>query len=156
MFLGMINNEKDRFMDASDFVGTYKGKGHEQIDKDGRVTHLRDPQSERPARIVYTKEGLVIVVSTPPDRKPLAAKHINAAGDAELTDAARGVVAYAGHYEVKGDKVYHHIDVSFFPNWVGSANVRNFKFDGKLLILTTQPDEEGTVERIYWERMEKA
>ena len=124
-------------MDASDFVGTYKGKGHEQVDKNGKVTHLRDPDSERPARIVYTKEGLVIVVSTPPDRKRLAAKHINDASDADLLEAARGVVAYAGHYEVKGDKVYRHIDVSFFPNWVGGANVRNFEFKGKLLILTT-------------------
>ena len=143
-------------MDASDFVGTYKGKGHEQVDKNGKVTHLRDPDSERPARIVYTKEGLVIVVSTPPDRKRLAAKHINSASDADLVDAARGVVAYAGRYEVKGDKVYHHIDVSFFPNWVGGANVRNFEFKGKLLILTTQPDEDGAVERIYWERIDKA
>lgn len=143
-------------MDASDFVGTYKGKGHEQVDKNGKVTHLRDPDSERPARIVYTKEGLVIVVSTPPDRKRLVAKHINSASDADLVEAARGVVAYAGRYEVKGDKVYHHIDVSFFPNWVGGANVRNFEFKGKLLILTTQADEDGAVERIYWERIDKA
>jgi len=66
------------------------------------------------------------------------------------------VVAYAGRYEVKGDKVCHHIDVSFFPNWVGGANVRNYKFEGKILILTTQPDADGAVERIYWERVEHA
>ena len=143
-------------MDASDFVGTYKGRGHEQIDKDGKVTHLRDPQIERPARIVYTKEGLVIVVSTPPERKRLDCKQITDASDADLLEAARGVVAYAGRYEVKGDKVYHHIDVSFFPNWVGGANVRNYEFKGKLLILTTQPAEDGSVERIYWERVEHA
>ena len=143
-------------MNASDFVGTYKGKGHEQVDRNGKVTHLRDPASERPARIVYTAEGLVIVVSTPPDRKRMACKLIAGASDAELIEAARGVVAYAGRYEVKGDKVYHHIDVAFFPNWVGGANVRNYQFEGKLLILTTQPDEDGAVERIYWERMEHA
>ena len=143
-------------MNASDFVGTYKGKGHEMVDASGKVTHLRDPGSERPARIVYTAEGLVIVVSTPPGRKKLACRHINAASDAELIEAARGVVAYAGHYEVKGDKVYHHIDVSFFPNWVGGANVRDYRFEGKLLILTTQPDESGAVERIYWERVDRA
>ena len=101
---------------ASDFVGTYKGRGHEHVDKNGKVTHLRDPNSERPARIVYTKEGLVIVVSTPPGRKMLAAKHINSASDTDLIEAARGVVAYAGRYEVKGAQVFHHIDVSFFPN----------------------------------------
>lgn len=143
-------------MKASDFVGTYKGRGHEQVDRNGRVTQLRDPASERPARIVYTAEGLVIVVSTPPDRKRLAGKHISEASDADLIEAARGVVAYAGRYEVKGDKVYHHIDVSFFPNWVGGANVRDYRFEGKLLILTTQPDENGAVERIYWERVERA
>ena len=76
-------------MDASDFVGTYKGKGHEHVDRNGKVTHLRDPQSERPARIVYTREGLVIVVSTPPGRNRLACRHINDASDADLIEADR-------------------------------------------------------------------
>ncbi len=143
-------------MNASDFVGTYKGKGHEQVDGNGKVTLPRDPDSERPSRIVYTAEGLVIVVSTPPDRQRLNCKHLTEASAADLVAAAQGVVAYAGRYEVKGNKVYHHIDVSFFPNWVGGANVRDFKFEGKLLILTTQPDENGAVERIYWERVERA
>ena len=61
-----------------------------------------------------------------------------------------------GRYEIKGDTVIHHIDVSFFPNLVGRANVRKPTFQGKRLILTTEPDEKGGVQRIYWERVDKA
>jgi len=56
---------------------------------------------------------------------------------------ADGVVAYAGRYEIKGDTVIHHIEVSFFPIWWGRANVRKPTFQGKLLILTTEPDEKA-------------
>ena len=48
---------------------------------------LRDLWAQRSGRI-----GMVIVVSTPPGRNRLAAKHINDASDADLIEAARGVV----------------------------------------------------------------
>jgi hypothetical protein len=105
---------------------------------------------------VYTKEGMVIVVSTPAGRAKVDAKDPSQATLEEKARMADGVVAYAGRYEIKGDEVIHHIEVSFFPNLVGRANVRKPTLQGKLLILTTEPDEKGGVERIYWERVDKA
>lgn len=64
---------------------------------------------------LYTKEGLVIVMSTPADRKPILGKRIEDGPRDELAKMAEGVVAYAGRYEMKDGKVHHNIQVSFFP-----------------------------------------
>jgi hypothetical protein len=33
-------------------------------------------------------------------------------------------VAYAGRYSFHGDRVVHHVELSLFPNWVGSDQER--------------------------------
>jgi hypothetical protein len=141
---------------AEDLIGIYVGRGRDYLAKDGTVVKPPERPGPAPSRIAYTKEGMVIVVSTPANRAKVDAKDPSQATLEEKSRMADGVVAYAGRYEIKGDEVIHHIEVSFFPNLVGRANVRKPTFQGKLLILTTEPDEKGGVERIYWERVEKA
>ena len=141
---------------AEDLVGTYVGRGQDYIDKDGRVTRPTLRGGAYPSRIVYTKEGLVIVVSTPADRPKAKARDVSEASKEELAQMGEGVVAYAGRFELKDGKVYHHIEVSFFPNWVGRPNVRTPSFNGNLLTLTAEPDEQGGRLRIYWEKVDKA
>jgi len=124
-------------MNAQDLVGSYAGRGQEYLAKDGSVRRV--PTS---ARIVYTREGMVMAVSTPVDRVP--------------TRMAEGVVAYAGRYVMKDGKVRHHIEVSFLPDRVGKTVVRTPSFEGNLLTLTTDPDATGGVQKIYWERLPAA
>jgi hypothetical protein len=139
---------------AEDFVGTYRGRGQDQVTRDGTVSNLT---SGGEGRLVYTADGTVMVISTRTARKPLPASvsgnDLSGATMEEKATTAEGVVAYAGHYEVKGEQVLHHVEVSFFPNWVGTTNVRKFQWQGKLLILSTPPDAQGTVRRIHWEKM---
>ncbi|OGA49166.1 MAG: hypothetical protein A3G25_13405 [Betaproteobacteria bacterium RIFCSPLOWO2_12_FULL_63_13] len=141
---------------AEDLIGVYAGRGQDHLAKDGTVVQLQKPAGPDQARIAYTKEGMVIVVSTPAGRPKVDAGIPDHATVDEKARMADGVVAYAGRYEIKGDAVIHHIDVSFFPNLVGSANVRIPTFQGKLLTLTTEPDEKGGVRRIHWERLDEA
>lgn len=141
-------------MKAQDFVGTYRGRGHDQVAPDGTVSPLA---SGGDGRLVYTADGTVIVMSTPAGRKLLPASvsgnDLAGATMEEKAATAAGVVAYAGHYEVKGDQVLHHVEVSFFPNWVGTTNVRKFQWQGNMLILMTPPDAQGRVRRIHWEKV---
>ena len=51
--------------------------------------------------------------------------------------AVEGYVSYCGRYEVNGDKVIHHIEVSLFPNWVGVRQERMYELDGDRLTLST-------------------
>lgn len=141
---------------AEDLVGTYIGRGQDYIDKDGKVSKPELRGGAYPSRIVYTKEGLVIVVSTPDGRPKVKARDVTEASKEELAQMGEGVVAYAGRYEMKDGKVHHNIEVSFFPNWVGRANIRTPTFNGNLLTLTAEPDEDGGRLRIYWEKVDRA
>ncbi len=120
-------------MNAEDLVGAYVGRGQDTVAKDGTVRRLATS-----ARIVYTPEGMVMAVSTPVEREP---------------GSTRGVVAYAGRYDMKDGKVRHHIEVSLSPEMIGKVVVRTPSFEGDRLTLTTDPDAEGAFQKIYWERM---
>jgi len=141
---------------AADLIGVYAGRGQDYLAKDGTVVKSQQPAGPDDARIAYTREGMVIVISTPAGRPNVDAKDPAHATVDEKARMADGVVAYAGRYEIKGDTVIHHIEVSFFPNLVGQSNVRKPTFQGRLLTLTTEPDEKGGVRRIYWERLDEA
>ena len=138
-------------MDVQDLVGAYVGRGQEYIAKDGTVRRVATS-----ARIVYTREGTVMAVSTPVDRVPSGVKDLSRATIEQKARMAEGVVAYAGQYDMKDGKVRHHIEVSFFPDLVGRTVVRTPSFEGSRLTLTTDPDAEGGVQKIYWERVAAA
>ena len=69
--------------------------------------------------------------------------------------AADTYIAYCGTYELFDDHVVHHVEQSFFPNRVGTAQTRYYRLEGDRIELTTPPiliDGEEQVCRISWER----
>jgi len=120
-------------MNKEDLVGTYIGRGRDHLAADGTVTRAGP---DYPAWLVYTREGLVIVISTPPE---------------ELGE----VIAYAGPYEIRDGKIIHHSQVAISPAWVGKSNERLPTLEGNRLTLHTEPDAQGGVSRIHWERVDK-
>ena len=61
--------------------------------------------------------------------------------DSERIDLYNGLCSYAGTYSIEGDRVSHHIDVSWNQSWTGTTQVRQFRIDGKYLYLKTLPDK---------------
>jgi len=47
--------------------------------------------------------------------------------------------AYAGTYTLDGDKVIHHVDISWNQAWTGTDQIRFYKLDGNILTITTAP-----------------
>ena len=45
--------------------------------------------------------------------------------------------AYAGTYTADGEKVVHHVDISWNQSWTGTDLVRFYKLDGNTLTITT-------------------
>jgi Lipocalin-like domain len=67
--------------------------------------------------------------------------------------AVEGFVAYAGRYSFHGDRVVHHVELSLFPNWVGTDQERSVERTGDRLILSARPPLlAGTrqVPRLVW------
>jgi len=67
--------------------------------------------------------------------------------DEQTLAAARGMFAYAGRFTVDEENmiVYHDLEFSLIPNWIGSRQKRyvNFKDDDNTLILTADPARVG-------------
>jgi hypothetical protein len=142
-------------MKMEDMVGVYRQTGEEVVDAAGKLIHS---DSNRSSQIMYSADGYVGVVSTPSGRKqpPGAAGRTDLAGATpdELVEATRGVTCYAGHYELKGDEVHHHVEMALNPGLVGQTMIRRVQFDGPDLTLSARPDAQGHVRRILWRRVE--
>ena len=65
--------------------------------------------------------------------------------------------AYAGTYFVVGDKVIHHVELSWNEVWSGTDQVRSFEIEGKQLSITSrfvQPESEAEAEyTLTWEKV---
>jgi len=57
----------------------------------------------------------------------------------EKAAAAETFQSYNGAYQLGGDRVVHHVEVSSFPNWVGTDQVRIVHLAGDELSLSSLP-----------------
>lgn len=82
---------------------------------------------------------------------------------AKLTDQERAelfktFVAYAGTFKINGGRVVHNVDISWNENWTGTAQVRNFKIDGKRLTISIDPyvgaDGARVTSVLTWEKVQ--
>lgn len=78
-------------------------------------------------RLVYTPDGFMMVLLMAAGRARAASGQVFEASAAERAEAAKGFLAYSGRCELGPDRVVHRVDVSLFPNWVGSAQLRSFR-----------------------------
>ncbi len=58
---------------------------------------------------------------------------------AEQAGLYSGMVAYAGTYTIDGDKVSHHVDISWNQAWTGTTQVRQFRIIGDRLHIRSLP-----------------
>jgi len=57
--------------------------------------------------------------------------------DEEKVTLQGSMFAYAGTFTADGEKVVHHVDVSWNQSWTGTDLVRFYKLDGNTLKITT-------------------
>jgi hypothetical protein len=139
-------------MTKHDIVGVYRQIGEETVKSDGTVSS----GAPRSSQIMYTPDGYMAVVSGPSDRKRVSggdsSMNLDGTTPKERAEAARGMVCYAGRYELRDGAVHHHVEMALNPNMVGQTVVRRVHLAGADLTLSSLPDAEGTVRRILWRR----
>jgi len=109
-------------------------------------------------RIMYDPGGQVSVAFMRPDRPNFASSHLTEATPEEIKSGFEGYISYCGSYEVNEQErfVIHRLQLSWFPNWVGTEQKRFFEFAGDRLILETPPITllgEAQVHRLIWQRL---
>ncbi len=143
-------------MDPSELVGTWKLVSMTTQHADGSVDYLFGQDAT--GYIFYLADGYMSVNLTAGGREPYATSDFMLASERERAAAAATCISYAGPYEIDGDQIVHHIEVSLFPNWIGSEQRRFFHLVGNQLTLSTPPIiVDGKEQRGYliWERLSK-
>ena len=140
-------------MDASGLVGTWRLVSMEIRDAAGGASFPFGPDAV--GYLLYSADGYMSVAIMTADRPTFAAGDILGGGVEDRAEAAATYISYAGRYEVHGEWVVHHVEVSLFPNWVGSAQQRFCELLGDRLTLSTEPMALAGAERrayLIWER----
>jgi 3-hydroxybutyryl-CoA dehydrogenase len=112
--------------------------------------------SDATGRLLYTASGYMGVVLSKAERGRFASEDVLAGTLEERAAAMESYFSYSGTYEVLEDCIIHRIDMASFPNWIGTAQVRQYLLEGNRLTLTTPPVPTGgreLVSRLVWERL---
>jgi hypothetical protein len=141
-----------------ELIGTWKLINWTVEMEGGRV--IKPFRGKAIGLLTYTDEGRMIASLMKTDREPIGTRSFAEAKALERASAAAGYLSYAGSYEVIGDQVHHHVELSLFPDWVGGTQVRHIEWitnaDGSVdLELSTPhaPQERSAVNRLRWHRI---
>ncbi len=118
---------------TNEFIGAWKLISVETRDENGELFR----RGQRTGYILYSEEGYMSVSFMKEDRPLFASGDMRGGTVEEKIAAVEGYVSYCGRFEVDGDKVVHHIEVSLFPNWVGVSQERLYEFERDRLTLST-------------------
>ena len=134
---------------AADFIGTWKLIDYSFLHEDGPV---EKPWGDHVVGyLLYSAEGYMSGNLSPAGRRHNIEKPENGKATRK-----RDYIAYAGPYTVEGDTVTHHVEVSLFPNWLGTAQLRYHERLGDKLILRTPPITAGNnvvAVQLIWQKV---
>jgi hypothetical protein len=138
-----------------DIVGTYRLISSKRMILDtGEMedTHGKDPTGY----ITYGADGRMMGMMVSSNRP--TPENMDKMTDQECANLFRTMVAYGGTYTFHGDRIEHHIDISWNQLWTGTTVVRDIGRDGDRLIYTTKPapfteDGKVSVNTLVWEKV---
>jgi hypothetical protein len=107
--------------------------------------------------VLYAADGRFSITISRRGRAGFAAGDLLGGTAEEKAQAMESFVAYAGRYAFHGDRVIHHVELSLFPNWVGSDQQRWVELAGGRLTLSASPlllAGKQQVARLVWERVD--
>ena len=140
-----------------DFIGTWRLRHYRHWSADGRTTL---PLGEDPeGLLIYTPTGHMSGQIMRRGRRGFAGGTLPSGTNPEIREALLGYVAYFGTYIVdRGLRtVTHKVIGSWYPNYVGSYQLRHYEFEGPdKLLLWTPPRKFGEETRtglLIWERV---
>lgn len=137
------------------FVGTWKLISCELKSSDNQSIYPLGQDAI--GYLIYSEAGYMSVVLMKAERTSFVSEDIRASTPEEKIHAAETYISYCGRYEIQGNKIIHHVEVSFFPNWVGTAQERLFQFEDNHLILSTPPflvDGNLQTGLVIWKRVD--
>lgn len=140
---------------SEDVAGTWRLLAWRAETEDGRV---EQPFGDHPlGYVVYTADGRMITTISMAERAPIGGDLLSATREASA-DAFGSFLAYSGRFRVEGGDVIHSVEMSLYPDWVGTEQRRHVSLDEHRVRLTLStdplPTTRGTMtHRLDWERI---
>jgi len=124
--------ERDRF------IGTWELVSTEQQLADGSKRPYSDVGKDGKGFLMYSADGHMCAELMNPDRRKW--KDERNPSDVEKAVAMSGFVAYCGRYEIDEAHhvVFHHPEVAWMPNYVGTRQERPYKLEGDILTFSNK------------------
>jgi hypothetical protein len=134
------------------FLGSWGLVSFEQLLPSGDVLK---PFGDSPSGVLlYQSDGHMSAHVSIGSPAKLASDNPDRASAAEAAEAWRRYFGYWGSFKVYAEKgiVVHRVEGCSFPNWIGTEQVRHFRFDGadRLILETPSPSGDTTV---VWRRL---
>src|SRR5262249_42152190 len=145
-----------RSKSASSLLGTWRLVSYEARDSKGAYHY---PLGERVSGLlVYDAGGNMSAHVMRTDRPLFAAPDAARGTDSEVRAASEGHDVFCGPYTIDQARqtVTDYFGVGSYPKWVGSDQLRHFKFDGSRLLLSTPSivfDGQSLEYPLIWERI---
>lgn len=118
------------------FLGTWLLTSCEHILEDGTSFFPLGPQPL--GTLLYSSDGYMSGTLMKRERTRFSTSDLFGGTEAERAQAMASYVHYSGKYELKEPWMIHHVEVSLFPNWVGTRQQRLYRFENNNLILSTR------------------
>lgn len=103
--------------------------------------------------LLYSGAGVMSVHLSHKERKLFQSPSIFSVTPEEALQSYHSYASYSGHYEVKDNKVLHHVVMHTSPNWIGTTQERYFKLENNLLHLSHEL--EGSRQQLTWQKVLK-
>jgi len=124
-------------MSIDQFLGTWKLVSWQIPGEDG-TPHFPLGRGAK-GLIVYAPDGYMFAALMAPGRQEFAGSDPFGGSAYESLSAMRGYHTYCGRYRLEEGCVVHTVEMALWPNMLGSKQVRYYRFEGDLLILSTPP-----------------
>lgn len=122
---------------SNPLIGTWRLLSCENRGSDSEVSYPFGQDAR--GYIMYQQDGYMSVAIMRAHRASFSTGDLFRGSPAEKVTAAESYFSDCGRYDFQGDKVIHHIELSLFPNWVGSDQERFVELTGDRLVLSTRP-----------------
>ena len=135
-------------------VGSWKLMSFEMREANGRISYPWGKDTL--GYLMYNADGYMSVTVMSSNRLKFSSADVKGGTTEEKVAAADTYVSYCGTYEIQQDTVIHHIELSFFPNWIGVDQKRILSIEGDRLSLSIPPITVAGVEQtghLIWERV---
>lgn len=131
-------------------IGTWALVSYQDEDENGKIFYPLGKDAT--GFIMYNPDGYMSAQLMQQGRPAYASGDLHTGTKDEMAEAAHGYLAYAGKYKLdeENQTVYHTMNVSMNPTWLGDTQPRVFKLDGNTLSIENGNNPN---QKLVWQRV---